>query len=74
VSSEQPKNPLHCVTLEQILTSLVDDLGFPELARRVPIPPFLNEPTIKSSLKFLRRHPEERAAVEALYVSRQSRA
>jgi uncharacterized protein (DUF2132 family) len=70
VSSEQPKNPLHGVTLENIVTSLVEELGWAELGKRLPIPPFLNEPTLKSSLKFLRRHPEERAEVEALYVQR----
>jgi uncharacterized protein (DUF2132 family) len=70
MSTEQPKNPLHGVTLEQILTSLVADLGWPELAKRIAIPPFVNEPSIKTSLKFLRRHPDERAAVEALYVER----
>lgn len=70
VSAEQPKNPLHGVTLEEILTVLVADLGWPALAGRIPIPPFVNEPTLKSSLKFLRRHPEERAAVEALYLER----
>ena len=70
MSSEQPKNPLHGVTLEQILTKLVDDLGWDELGKRVPIPPFVNEPTIKSSLKFLRRHPDERALVEALFLER----
>jgi uncharacterized protein (DUF2132 family) len=68
VSAERRNDPLHGVTLEAILTSLVDALGWATLARRVPIPPFLREPTIKSSLKFLRRHPRERASVEALYV------
>ncbi|MBL8714719.1 MAG: DUF2132 domain-containing protein [Myxococcales bacterium] len=69
MSIEQPKNPLHGVTLAALLRTLVDELGWEELARRVPIPPFLREPTFESSLKFLRRHPEERAAVEALYLA-----
>lgn len=69
MSDEQPKNPLHGVTLERLLTSLVEDLGWAELAQRIPIPPFVHEPSIKTSLKYLRRHPAERAAVEALYVS-----
>lgn len=69
MSTEQPKNPLHGVTLASLLRALVDELGWEELARRVPIPPFLREPTFESSLKFLRRHPEERAVVEALYVA-----
>lgn len=70
MSNEQPKNPLHGITLEQILTFLVVDLGWAELAKRIEIPPFVQQPTFKSSLKFLRRHPDERAAVEALYVER----
>ena len=68
MSTEQPKNPLHGVTLEVIVTALVDALGWPELARRIEIPPFVNEPTVKSSLKYLRRHPDDRARVEALYL------
>lgn len=69
MSAEQPKNPLHGVTLQMIVTELVDELGWDELARRIAIPPFVHDPTIQSSLKFLRRHPEERALVEALYVT-----
>ncbi len=69
MSAEQPKNPLHGVTLAALLHTLVDELGWDELARRVPIAPFLREPTFESSLKFLRRHPAERGAVEALYLA-----
>lgn len=68
MSAERRNDPLHGVTLEALLTALVDALGWAALARRVPIPPFVREPTLPSSLKFLRRHPRERAAVEALYV------
>lgn len=67
---EQPKNPLHGVTLDTIVRALVDELGWEALARELPIPPFVRAPTIESSLKFLRRHPDERAAVEKLYLSR----
>lgn len=68
MSAAPGNDPLHGVTLEAIVTSLVEALGWDALSRRLPIPPFVREPTIKSSLKFLRRHPRERAAVEALYV------
>jgi uncharacterized protein (DUF2132 family) len=67
-SSEQPKNPLHGVTLEAIVRTLVAERGFAELAKELPIPPFVRAPTIESTLKFLRRHPDERAAVEAFYL------
>lgn len=68
MSAEQRTDPLHGITLETIVTALVAALGWEALARRIAIPPFVREPTVKSSLKFLRRHPRERAAVEALYV------
>jgi uncharacterized protein (DUF2132 family) len=68
-SSEQPNNPLHGLTLETILTRLVQHYGFEELAVLVPVNCFQNEPSISSSLKFLRRVPWARARVEELYVS-----
>lgn len=61
-------DPLHGVTLEALLTALVDRHGWDELARRVPIRCFTNEPTVRSSLKFLRKTPWARARVEALYI------
>lgn len=64
----QPNNPLHGVTLEQVLTHLVDRYGWDELARTITINCFANEPSIKSSLKFLRKTPWAREKVEALYV------
>jgi uncharacterized protein (DUF2132 family) len=64
----QPKNPLHGVTLEMILTRLVEQYGWEELGRRIPIKCFTNEPSIKSSLKFLRRTPWARKKVEELYL------
>ncbi len=66
---EQPANPLHGLTLEAILTDLVTHLGWQELGRQIPVRCFLHEPSIKSSLKFLRRTPWARARVEALYLT-----
>lgn len=68
---EQPNNPLHGVTLKAIVEALVAAHGFEELARRVPIRCFQNEPSVKSSLKFLRKTPWARARVEAIYLEDQ---
>lgn len=65
----QPRNPLHGLTLEVILTALVDDYGWRGLAERIPLRCFINEPSIKSSLKFLRKTPWAREKVEDLYLS-----
>jgi uncharacterized protein (DUF2132 family) len=59
-------DPQHGITLERMLTDLVDHFGWEELARRIPIKCFSNEPSIKSSLTFLRRTPWARAQVEEL--------
>ena len=67
--NSQPNNPLHGLTLEKILTELVARHGWDGLARRVSIRCFINEPSIPSSLKFLRRTPWAREQVEALYVA-----
>ena len=64
------KDPLHGITLEAIVTKLVDDLGWDELGRRVRIRCFQFEPSVTSSLKFLRRTPWARTEVERLYVDR----
>jgi uncharacterized protein (DUF2132 family) len=64
----QPRNPLHGITLEQVVNELVATLGWEELGRRVPVRCFTNDPSVSSSLKFLRRTPWARAAVEALYL------
>jgi uncharacterized protein (DUF2132 family) len=64
----QVNNPLHGVTLEAILTHLVKKHGWEELGKRIPIQCFLNDPSIKSSLKFLRRTPWARKKVEELYL------
>jgi len=70
----QSRDPLHGVTLERVLTELVAHLGWQEMGRRVAIRCFLFDPSIKSSLTFLRRNPWARAKVEALYVDLKSRA
>ena len=64
----QPNNPLHGITLEMIVTQLVDQYGWAELGRRIPIKCFMDHPSIKSSLKFLRRTPWARKKVEDLYL------
>ena len=61
-------DPLHGVTLEQIVTELSARYGFAELARRIPVRCFEFDPSVKSSLTFLRRTPWARAKVEALYA------
>lgn len=62
-------DPLHGVTLEQLLTELVAEFGWAELAYRVPVRCFMFEPSITSSLRFLRRTPWARTKVEALYTA-----
>ena len=61
------KDPLHGVTLEAILTQLVAHYGWAELGRRIDIRCFNFDPSVSSSLKFLRRTPWARAKVEELY-------
>jgi uncharacterized protein (DUF2132 family) len=68
MSAQQPNNPTHGVTLEKMLTELVAAFGWPELGRRIEIRCFNNDPSIKSSLTFLRRTPWAREQVETLYV------
>ena len=68
VTNEQPRNPLHGITLEMILTYLVEHYGWEELGRRIAIKCFTDDPSIKSSLKFLRRTPWARRKVEELYL------
>jgi len=65
----QHNNPLHGITLETIVTALVEHYGWEELAERIPVNCFKNDPSIKSSLKFLRKTPWARDKVEALYLS-----
>jgi uncharacterized protein (DUF2132 family) len=70
MSDIQPKNPLHGVTLEMILTELVAHYGWEELGQTINIKCFIHEPSIKSSLKFLRKTPWAREKVEGLYLRR----
>ena len=69
MTDQQPGNPLHSITLEMILTRLVEHFGWDELARMINIRCFTYEPSIKSSLNFLRKTPWARSKVEALYLS-----
>lgn len=69
MSTPQPNNPLHGLTLETILVALVERHGWDGLGRRIDVRCFNHEPSIASSLKFLRRTPWARAEVEALYLA-----
>jgi uncharacterized protein (DUF2132 family) len=64
----QDKNPLHAKTLEMILNHLIDYYGWQELGERIRIRCFTHEPSVKSSLAFLRKTPWARAKVEQLYL------
>ena len=66
--NDASRDPLHGVTLEQLLTELVAHYGWEELGRRIEIRCFNFDPSIQSSLKFLRKTPWARARVEELYV------
>jgi uncharacterized protein (DUF2132 family) len=65
----QPNNPLHGITLEQIVEQLATHYGWEGLALRVNINCFKNDPSVKSSLKFLRKTPWARSQLEALYIA-----
>ena len=72
-SLEQPEqtqagNPLHAVTLQAVVTALQAHYGWDELSQRIPIRCFQSEPSVASSLKFLRRTPWARDKVESLYL------
>ncbi|MBU0560508.1 MAG: VF530 family protein [Bacteroidetes bacterium] len=68
MSDEQKNNPLHGITLEKILTQLVDFYGWEKLGRHININCFNSDPSIKSSLKFLRKTPWAREKVEGFYL------
>jgi uncharacterized protein (DUF2132 family) len=68
VSDSQAHNPLHGITLERMLTELVDGIGWIEMNRRVRINCFFSHPSVKSSLTFLRRNEWARAQVEQMYL------
>ena len=69
MSQEQPNNPLHGLTLQTIVTQLVEHYGWSGLSESININCFKNDPSIKSSLKFLRKTPWAREKVEQLYLS-----
>jgi uncharacterized protein (DUF2132 family) len=69
MSSEQFNNPLHGLTLERILIRLIDRYGWADLAKQIDINCFKSDPSLKSSLKFLRKMPWARKQVEELYLS-----
>lgn len=64
----QPRNPLHGLTLESIVTALAAHYGWEGLAQRIPVRCFSSDPSVASSLKFLRKTPWAREKVEGLYL------
>jgi uncharacterized protein (DUF2132 family) len=68
VSLPQPGNPLHGITLEKMLVELVENLGWKVMGEAIPIRCFTHDPSIASSLKFLRRTPWARTRVEEFYL------
>ena len=69
MSLSHPNDPLHGLTLEAILRDLVERVGWAELGRLIEIRCFTSNPSLKSSLAFLRKTPWARKKVEALYLS-----
>lgn len=65
------QDPLHGITLKMLVTQLVETYGWEELGKRINIKCFTNDPSINSSLKFLRKTPWAREKVEALYLKTQ---
>jgi uncharacterized protein (DUF2132 family) len=68
MGNQQANNPLHGKTLEQIVTSLVAHYGWDELGHRINIQCFKSDPSIRSTLKFLRKTPWARTKVETLFL------
>lgn len=68
MSTIQESNPLHGITLEMILTRLVEHYGWEKLGTKITINCFIKDPSIKSSLKFLRKTPWAREKLENLYL------
>jgi uncharacterized protein (DUF2132 family) len=67
--SDQPNNPLHGLTLQTIVSELVERYGFARLSELIPVNCFRENPSLRSSLTFLRRTPWARAKVEELYLA-----
>jgi uncharacterized protein (DUF2132 family) len=68
MTNEQPNNPLHGITLKMILDELVEQVGWEEMGRQINIRCFTHDPSMPSSLKFLRKTPWARKKVEELYL------
>ena len=71
---QHPRDPLHGVTLQKVLETMVDRYGWHALADRIPIRCFMFDPTIKSSLIFLRKNPWAREKLENWYVGDANKA
>jgi uncharacterized protein (DUF2132 family) len=67
-TERNPRNPLHGVTLERMLTELVEHFGWASMGERIPIRCFTSDPSVSSSLKFLRKTPWAREKVESMYL------
>lgn len=72
MTQQQKNNPLHGITLERIVTELEAHYGWERLAQLIDIRCFKKDPSVKSSLKFLRKTPWARDKVEDLYIKTQS--
>lgn len=70
MTDQESKDPLHGVTLEAMILRLVEDYGWEGLAERIPVRCFQHDPSVKSSLHFLRRTPWAREKVEKLYLGK----
>ena len=68
MAGNNENNPLHGIKLEMIINDLVDEFGWDELGRKIDIGCFNRDPSVKSSLKFLRKTPWARTKVEKLYL------
>ena len=71
MDKQQTNNPLHSISLAHIVNSLVEHYGWDELGRRIDIRCFNQDPSVQSSLKFLRKTPWARKKVETLYIGLQ---
>jgi uncharacterized protein (DUF2132 family) len=71
MTKPRKQDPLHGITLQMVVTRLMEKYGWEELGRQIKIKCFTNDPSISSSLKFLRRTPWARQQVEALYLNTQ---
>lgn len=68
MAGNNENNPLHGIKLEMIINDLVDEFGWDELGKKIDIGCFNRDPSVKSSLKFLRKTPWARTKVEKLYL------